>query len=924
MKQTHRPRDHRRCPAQLTATALGAALLVTAFAAQAQEAQTVTVTGIRKGIEDAISVKKNADGVVEAISAEDIGKLPDTTIAESLGRLPGLSAQRDAKGNATNINIRGFGPDFSGYTLNGREQTSTTSSRAVDLSVYPAELIAGATVYKSADASLMTAGLAGTIDQKLIDPLAFGSRIIAGSVSDNRYGVGLPVTGDGKRYTLSYVDQFADRKLGVALGFVHSEATSNALTSGSWGSNVNVVKKDGTQLTGVAVPWAGGLSYESDHNSDKRDGLAAILNFKPNKDFESSLDLYFAKIKTGTKKAAVKRATNYGGITISDAVVDSQGVVQSGTFTMNPGSFIAYNENIVDDDTLKSIGWKNKFNLSDRWKATVDLSHNSALRKEKDVEAYGMVQQADTMSFTNGGAAIPQFKFGTPSLYTDPSKIMMSDSGWSGIGGAAQDGYLKGPTIKDKLDAVRLSFNHELGEGGLFTDVEFGGNLTRRSKDYVSDEALIVSSTNGGFAPIPYPSGSYIEKNVGNSGLDMLTFDPTGSLWAGATLQRKYNNDILSKTWKVEEKVTTAYVKANFESELASLPVRGNLGAQLVHTDQSSEGFRAGIGSGVVLTNPAGALSTAGKTYYDVLPSGTITADLGGGQKLRGALGIQIARPLMTDMRNSLSATVDTDAKSETFGLIVGSAGNPQLKPFKAKALDVSYEKYFGNKAYFAAAGFYKKLDTYIATAVNSKYDFTQVAKDIGLTVPPAGAIGSFTQPVNGNGGEVRGIEVSGSLPLNMAHDWLDGFSLAASGAGTDSSVKLPDLIGQNPTQGPKSGPSMPLPGLSRSSAKLMLSFERAGFSAFVAQTYRSKFVGYVNSATVGGYPSPIYINPQSAVSAQIGYEIQTGTLKGLSLRLEGNNLNKPVYKEIKSDGTVNASVQTGATYGLRLSYKFQ
>ncbi len=133
-----------------------AVLLVSTSSAYAQQAGTgalgtVTVTGIRKGIEDAISVKKNSDAIVESISAEDIGKLPDSTIAESLARLPGVTTQRTKSGAASTISIRGLGPDFNGYLLNGREQTSTGDSRSVDLSVYPSELIAGATVYKTTD-----------------------------------------------------------------------------------------------------------------------------------------------------------------------------------------------------------------------------------------------------------------------------------------------------------------------------------------------------------------------------------------------------------------------------------------------------------------------------------------------------------------------------------------------------------------------------------------------------------------------------------------------------------------------------------------------------------------------------------------------------------------------------------------------------
>ena len=124
--------------------AAGSALLALSVAASAQQApaggplEEVVVTGIRKSIEDAITIKRDQDVIVEAISAEDIGKLPDTTIAESLARLPGVTTQRDLYGNATAISIRGLGPDFNGYLLNGREQTSTDSSRSLDLSIYPA------------------------------------------------------------------------------------------------------------------------------------------------------------------------------------------------------------------------------------------------------------------------------------------------------------------------------------------------------------------------------------------------------------------------------------------------------------------------------------------------------------------------------------------------------------------------------------------------------------------------------------------------------------------------------------------------------------------------------------------------------------------------------------------------------------------
>ena len=900
----------------------------------------VVVTGIRAAIESAISEKKKADTIVETISAEDIGKLPDTTIAESLARLPGVTTQRDRNGNATNVSIRGLGPDFNGYLLNGREQTSTGDSRAVDLSVYPAELIAGATVYKTGDAALMTAGLAGTIDNRLVDPLAYTGLVATANYERTRNGVGLPVEGKGKRYSLSFIDQFADRKLGLAIGFVHSDSDSNALASGSWGNASPVFDTTGTQVangTGlptIKIPFAGGLTYESDIDTDKRDGASVIVDFKPNEALTSEIDYYYARIKTGTLKIEAQRGSNGGPITNATVV---NGVVQSGTFTMKPYDFIDRSENLFDSDTIQSAGWKNSLKFSDTWTGTLDLNHNQATRVERDIEAYAGIATADTLSFTNGGALIPQFTLGSPLSYTNPSTIAIHDvAGWSGVSyppgspyagkTVPQAGYSKGPTITDKLDGFRLDFTHDLGHASAFTNLQFGLNYTKRSKDRVTDEGLIISANNGGYDPIPFPANSFVENNVGGTGLNLLAFAPQVGLWPGAIILRKFNDDILSKTWNVDEKVTTAYAKLDINTQWGNLPIRGNVGAQIVNTDQSSAGFRADVSSSVTLSNPAGGLTSDGTKYTDFLPSLNLVGDLGEGKLVRFGAGVQIARPDLTDMRNSLAASLDTNAKDSAFNTIVGSAGNPHLKPFKADAVDLSFEKYFQTKAYFSAAVFYKRLNTYITQATNyGGYDFTNIAPQLGLTIPPSGPLGTFTSTVNGNGGNLRGVEFAASLPFDLMTHWLEGFGLTTSYSSTMSSVNLPNLIGLNPSQQvPGTGINIPLPGLSHINEKAVFYYERAGFSAFVADNYRSAYIGSVANATTGGYPTLLLIGPQQWISAQAGYEFQSGRLKGLGLRFEGNNLNKPIYKEYNAPGVLNDSNQTGATYAFKIHYKFQ
>jgi iron complex outermembrane receptor protein len=892
------------------------------------EAQQVEVVGIRRGIEAAISVKKNSDQIVEAISAEDIGKLPDTSIAESLARLPGVTAQRDKNGHATNISIRGLGPDFNGYLLNGREQTSTGDSRASDLSVYPVELMSGATVYKTADASLMTAGLAGTIDQKLIDPLQMPRRVFAVSGKKTQTGRGLSgQLGHGSEYSINYVDQFADRTIGVAIGYVHKFGNSSSVGSGNWGGHThNVTLTDGTQLTDVDVPGFGnGIKIYNTHQRDERNGLAAVLEFRPSDKWRSELDFFHANISTALKTAEIQ--ANLGSYDITDATVDANGKVLSGTFNLgaNPNGLIDYTERVFDKDTLQSVGWRNELKLSDTWRVSADLSHNSAKRVERDVEYYAGIANADSLSFTSdGNGTLTGLTVGSPADYIDPTQIVIRDqTGWSNTGapGSAnyvpQEGYYKGPTTLDKISAARLDFAHDLTENGAFTTLDFGANVTRRTKDRSNLDGFINSSTNGGQDNIAFPSNSYVERNVGGYGIDMLTFDPGVDVIDGATIRSNYNNDILSKTWNVREQVTTFYGKLGIDTQLGQIPVRGNLGVQYVRTNQRSGGYRADIGSTATTTDPAGTMTFAGATYGNLLPSLNLVGDLGNGNVLRLGAGIELARNTLTDMRNSF--TLSYDATQQTLS---GSGGTPNLKPFKAKALDLSYEKYFANKeGYVSGALFYKHLDTYIISKTDPFYDFTSAAQELGITTASGSYIGSYTRPVNASGGNLKGIELTAQLPFSMLSQYLSGFGLNASWSDTTSSVKAPNTIGLNPIT-PANGGTIGLPGLSHINKKLMIYYERAGFSAFIAENFRSRYVAPVANTSTGGYPTLQYIEPQKWVSAQVGYEVQEGWLKGLGVRLEGNNLNKPIYKESNYDGSNHSTNKTGASADLAISYK--
>src|SRR5690606_3249243 len=182
---------------------------------EATELDRIVVTGIRSSIERSIDTKQTSTSIVEAISAEDIGKLPDASIAESIARLPGRTAQR-GRGRHTQITIRGFAGDFSTATLNGREQASTGDNRGVEFDQYPSELLSQVVVYKTPDAALVGQGLSGTVDLQTVRPLSFRERVmnVNARYDQNR------IRGEkehGYRFSATWIDQFADDRLGLML-----------------------------------------------------------------------------------------------------------------------------------------------------------------------------------------------------------------------------------------------------------------------------------------------------------------------------------------------------------------------------------------------------------------------------------------------------------------------------------------------------------------------------------------------------------------------------------------------------------------------------------------------------------------------------------------------------------------------------------
>jgi len=877
-----------RLHATVSMAALSAAMLA-AIPASAQEVETVTVTGFRQSMISSEAIKKDSVNLVEAISALDIGKLPDTSIADSLARLPGLAAQR-VDGRSQVIAIRGLSPDFAGTTFNGRDQVSTGDNRGVEFDQYPAEILTGVVVYKSSDPVIIGAGLSGTVDLKSARPLDYDGRQIALGARGEYSTLGNltpEVSPFGQRYNVTYIDQFLNKKLGVAIGFAHLDSPFQEehykawwwANTDLWGTPQAGKPSDATALEGAEL-WA--------RSKDQvRDSMIATVELQANDVWHSTLDLYYSNFNQKEYMHGIMWTadpwTAYGAnpaIGIQNAgTTDYLGnkLVTSGTWQyVRPVVRNDYNTRV---DVLHSVGWKNEFNFG-KLTAFADVSFSDAKRNESQMELYAGRTAVSNVAFDV--PTRPMFPSLKPSVsFADPANVVLFDAqNWG------HDGRIGIPHQKDVIEAARLDAKYDFG--GLIDNVELGINYQTRKK---SRSYVVYFATQK--TPLSQVSSDLLYSPVS---LDFAGFGPILSFNPAAVAAKYYNTvlnlsdgDVRKDFW-VKEKVATTYAKINFKTEVGGVELKGNVGAQLIHTDQTSSAFNlSGYVQGSTLPT---ASNLAGKSYWDFLPAINVMADFGGGSILRAVVAKTMARPRMDEMRAAASASVDLLTH-----LWSGSGGNPKLAPWRADAIDISFEHYISDSSYFAIAGFYKNLTSYVYQQDVPHFDFTGYIDPAGNTSKASSPYGDYYTTANGKGGYVRGMEVSAQLDGNLLTDVLDGFGATASFSWTDTSIK-PD--------GPGTALNATLPGLSKAVGDLTLYYEKNGFSFRVAEKYRSDFRGEITGLFADRVFTRILAETQTDL--QIGYDFQTGSLEGLSLQFQVNNLFNSAYRTVQDPSTGSPS----------------
>lgn len=857
----------------------------------------VIVTGIRRGIMNSVDIKGTSTSIVEAISAEEIGKLPDVSITDSLARLPGVTAQR-LNGRSQVLSVRGLGPDFTTALLNGRPQVSSGDNRGVEFDQYPSEMISQAIVYKTPDAKLMGQGLAGTVDMQTIRPLAYGKQAL---VANARYvwndidALNDDASDDGWRGSFTYVDQFMDDTFGIAFGVAYADTPTQSERFNAWG----YPDVDGNAVIGGAKPFA-------QSNELERLGIIGTLEWQISDRVNTSLDLYYTEFEETQYLRGIEFPLQWSSAQLQPGYQVEDGLITSGTFDNVKG--VMRNDINYRDSELTAIGWNISWDVADQWIIKGDISYSAMDRKDILLETYSGTGPNGEPEFDSLGFQMRKGKGAlfSPLLdYADPNLVMLtSPQGWGGdIIPGGQLGYNNSPSIEDELTTLDLRAEYEVG-GDWLNSFEFGVNYQTREKTKVADEWFVGLGNGETSAPLPSDTGFTDLSFIGFPG--MVTYDPIASINSGIfSLIRNPNADVVIKSWVVEEDLTTAWGMVNFDTDVGSTMVYGNFGLQYVSTDQSSYAQSAsGTGDDVALFPVSG-----GDSFSEWLPSLNVNFDLGNNNLLRFAYARTLARARMDQLRASLdwgfdSSKVDeTDINNSPWG---GSGGNPALRPWIANAFDISFEKYLADGiGYVSVAAFYKDLDTWVNDSP-TVYDFTGFPTG---GFDPVLNEGLVTIPQNEGGGDIYGFELAGAFDFGYFTDSLSGLGLIASASFTSSNVKVNDE-------------EITLPGLSEDVYNLTAYYENERFSIRASGRYRSEFLGEVSGFGAGRDFRTV--DEETVVDAQASWFFG-GKMTGLSLLFQVYNLTDEAFTTYSNDDDrqIQDYQRYGRTYLLGASYSW-
>jgi len=937
-------------PSKVTLAMLSSGLIAYSGALYAQEAsqtqekdveeeiEVIEVTGFRRSLIESLNQKRFADTVSEQLTADDLGALPDVSMADALTRLPGISAVRTG-GQAAEINIRGMAGGFVSTTLNGREQVSTSGQRSVEFDQYPSELISSAAVYKSPKASLIEGGVAGTVELRTVDPLKNEKQHtfnlnLRGMYNDQADDVP-DATSTGHRFSIAYQGKFMDDSLGFSIGYARLFQPS--ATTQFIGLSYDKLKDADLLANDTDGPTKdGGVHLNKEYISEgfelqhkggeeSRDSFVTTLEWQPNDNFNLKFDAFYSKFDSEEFARGYRVKLQGDQAAISNPILHDNSVI-GGTFNRTTKSSTRVeivNDDNRDYDEVQSFGINADWQVTERLNFAFDVSYSSAESDFKNGliwslianDANALEPEFDnnvSINYLLNGLDLPDVGLNQADAFTDLDRVMVAKYG------------IYPYVNSDQVSAVRFDVKYDL-ESDYFSAIEAGVRYSER--EYSNDRSVFEYGSDSGFNQLQPPLGiteemasvvnwqgnfSYFPSYLAlDQNAVLNAWFPEGipqpvQTWgstAGGVINGNNPNGnnydwTMKESGKVFEDILAAYIMVNIDTEISGMPITGNLGVRVVETTQASTSLQD-VGGDVSLgaqniTDEVGLVNNRyfptviSDTYTDYLPQLNLNFHLTENDQLRFGAAKVMSRPNIDRLASNSSVSINkVTTESGTYGEISGNAKNsPHLKPFYATQYDLSYEKYFvETDGSFIAAIFYKDIESAgIITQTISEYDFAAN----GLIVPdefidPLSGVplpiknGNFETAFNDDkGGYIQGVEFAYTQIFSFLPEYWSGLGFTASYSHTESEIQQISQLGQQDLP-------ISLPGLSENVLQSTLFWGYQDFETRVSVRYRDEFV----SEQVAVEAQTVNYDEETIVDYQASYQVNDN----LGLVFQINNL---------------------------------
>lgn len=943
------------------------------------EVEVIEVKGIKGSLIRSMNVKREMSGVVDAISAEEMGKFPDTNLAESLQRITGVSVSR-SNGEGSQITVRGFGPEFNLITLNGRQMPGTGNSRSYSLENLSSDGVSALEVYKTARGDLPSGGLGATVNILTVKPLnSPGEKysVSAKAIYDESNVQGDDVTPE---VSALYSNTFADETFGVALSFSHQQRDFQQQSAGIQGwqfqPDAQLPSLDADKVVdNRSANAAAGAFFPRDMNygiadvERERTNANVTFQYAPLDSLVMTLDYTTGLSTTGTNAIGWGQWHDYGG-NINAYELDQNGTVIYADLSGNDGSYTANRDTTEVEEN--SVG----FNIE--WQATDELSlsfdyHNSESStdngKDKGMNGTGSLvfgsDQLVTKTYDFRDGDIPQgtIFWDNGSTTLAPSEMdshfsqFIHSPGKSEVEQLQIDGSWDNTfdiplmTVKFGIARTEQKMSGSSAWSGLIGGFLFNPNYSAAFPDsmftYNTTSGFLDEFSNGGS---PIGAGYYYNFDFDEAVARSQAYLNQSLLGDDYFSTDPYREGSVKSQGSVEENTNSIYVSSLWDFDVADFPVQINVGLRYEETK---------VESNVLQDVPTSVWWLGGTEWhtqytpgennfyveegeYDILlPMIDIRVDLTDDIVARASWSKTISRAPLGNLAGGLALSPSPGLDSRT-----GSQGNTDLDPYESKNLDFSLEYYYGEGSYAAVGYFRKDVKNFISSrSTSSQYDGIQ---DISQGPRYAQAIADLTAEgiattgdnvfarMQENGAEInaQGYIVPNaddplmvwniSEPYNSDEKMVDGFEVAIqhlfgeSGFGFGANATFVDGDVNFDTESLEQ--QSPLVGLS-DSANFQAFYEKNGLSVKLTYAWRDQYLIGVGQDQGSNDAPPQFAKEFGQIDMSVNYDVN----ENLTVFVEGVNLNNETEESFgRYEAQFLSARQYGTRYTLGVRYSFQ